>query len=82
MHNRSFCLLLILVFLSVVPLVTAQSTYATLSGVVVDETGAVVPQVKITVLNIATSSRREVSTSDEGYFSVKFSHGFSSSSYS
>jgi hypothetical protein len=48
----------------------AQTTTATLSGTVVDEAGAVVPDVKITVLNTATAARRDVSTNPQGDFSV------------
>jgi hypothetical protein len=48
----------------------AQSTTATLSGTVVDQAGAVVPDVKITVLNTATAAKRDVSTNPQGDFSV------------
>jgi carboxypeptidase family protein len=50
--------------------VSAQSSSVTLSGSVVDENGAVVPDTEITVLNLATSFRRETVTNDEGYFTV------------
>jgi hypothetical protein len=48
----------------------AQSTTASLSGTVVDQRGAAVPDVKISVLNVANSARREVSTNRQGDFSV------------
>ena len=49
---------------------SAQSSSATLSGSVADENSAVVPGTRITVLNLATSLRRETVTNDEGYFTV------------
>jgi Carboxypeptidase regulatory-like domain len=52
------------------PARSMQSPTATLSGTVVDERDAVVPEVKITVTNADTSLRRSVMTSREGYFSV------------
>jgi hypothetical protein len=51
-------------------LARAQSAAATLSGVVVDETGAVVPDVSVTVLNRATGWQRVETTSREGAFTV------------
>src|SRR5260370_1324908 len=50
--------------------VAAQSATATLSGTVVDQNGAVIPGANITVLNTATSGRRQTTTNDEGYFTV------------
>ena len=52
------------------PLMIAQTTTATLSGTVVDQAGAVIPDVKITVLNTATAAKRDVSTNPQGDFSV------------
>src|SRR5215471_19356755 len=48
--------------------VAAQSATATLSGVVEDERGAVVPGVVVAILNVDTSLRREATTSDSGSF--------------
>jgi hypothetical protein len=45
-----------------------QSTAATLSGVVMDESGAVVPGAVVVILNPATGAQRQVTTSNEGYF--------------
>jgi hypothetical protein len=70
MHKRSLWLVLIAALLFTTPLLIAQSTTATLSGIVVDESDAVIPDVKITLLNAATSAKREVSTNNEGYFSI------------
>jgi len=48
----------------------AQSSSATLSGSVVDQSGAVVPNVKIWVTNNATNIRRETETNKDGAFVV------------
>jgi hypothetical protein len=47
-----------------------QSPTATLSGVVVDESDALVRSVNITVTNADTALRRETITNGDGYFSV------------
>ncbi len=52
------------------PLMIAQSTTATLTGTVVDQAGAVVPDVKIVVVNAATAVARGVNTNPQGDFSV------------
>jgi hypothetical protein len=71
MTNRSIWLRFALAaLLFTAPLMIAQTTTATLSGTVVDQAGAVVPNVKITVLNAATAAKREVSTNPQGDFSV------------
>ncbi|HEY2974597.1 MAG TPA: carboxypeptidase regulatory-like domain-containing protein, partial [Pyrinomonadaceae bacterium] len=49
---------------------TAQTTNATLSGVVEDENGAVVPGVKISVTNPATGLERTVVTDSSGAYIV------------
>jgi hypothetical protein len=48
----------------------AQSPAATLSGTVLDERGAVVPEVEITVLNLSTAVQRHAATDGEGRFVV------------
>jgi len=57
----AFCLL---------PSALGQSATATLSGTVEDQNGAVVPGASITVLNTATSLRRQATTSTEGSFTI------------
>jgi hypothetical protein len=47
----------------------AQAT-SSLSGTVVDETGAVIADVRITVLNSATGFQRSTVTSENGYFII------------
>ena len=48
----------------------AQSATATLSGTVVDEQSNVVPDVKITLQNDATSRTRDVTSNDSGRFTM------------
>ena len=48
----------------------AQSPTAALAGTVLDEAGAVVPAVNVTVLNLATAVQRHATTNDEGYFAI------------
>jgi hypothetical protein len=48
----------------------AQSATATLSGNVQDQDGAVVPGASVVVFNKSTGLRREVTTNDEGSFTV------------
>lgn len=50
----------------------AQSTLATLSGIVEDENGSVVPNAEITVLNPGTAQQRKTTTNSEGYFTITF----------
>ncbi|HEY6249967.1 MAG TPA: TonB-dependent receptor [Candidatus Angelobacter sp.] len=59
-----------LVFLLACIGVMAQTTTATLSGVVRDSTGAVIPQVKITLKNVAKGTSRVVSTDSEGRYNL------------
>src|SRR6266700_4547968 len=48
----------------------SQTTTATLSGVVHDPTGAVVPQVKITLRNIAKGTNRATLTDNDGRYNL------------
>lgn len=50
--------------------VRAQSATAALSGTVADESGAVVRDVVITLVNVDTGARRGARSGDQGYFSV------------
>ena len=71
MHNRSIWRrFTFAALLFTAPLMIAQSTTATLTGTVVDQAGAVVPDVKIVVVNAATAVARGVNTNPQGDFSV------------
>jgi hypothetical protein len=63
-----FCLLLFAYCL--LPSVLAQGTSATLSGTVIDQNGAIVPGVAISVTNPATALERTATTTDGGYFTI------------
>jgi hypothetical protein len=64
----SSCLLLFLLFLA--PLLLAQSTDATISGVVVDPSGKVVPDVDIAIVNDSTRVRYASKTNGDGIYTV------------
>src|SRR5262245_51268741 len=68
---RLFSLLSILAVVAVAWIgMQSQTPTATLSGVVRDPTGAVVPQVKITLRNTARGTLRTTSTDGEGRYSL------------
>src|SRR6266496_6478808 len=73
-RQRPFSLIAVIVFLltafCLLPTAFSQTATATLSGTVVDQNGAVVPNADITVENIGTALKRETTTNDEGYFTV------------
>ena len=71
-HNRAFnsWLARALVLLFCCVSATAQSSSATLSGIVIDEAGAVVPAVEITVFNLDTALLRHGVTNDTGSFVI------------
>src|ERR1700757_1260529 len=46
----------------------AQGIYATLTGVVKDQSSAVVPQAKVTLKDAQSGSQRDTVTNSEGYF--------------
>ncbi|MGH9842714.1 MAG: TonB-dependent receptor [Blastocatellia bacterium] len=54
---------------AVAPLCLAQSAFATLSGTVVDESGAVVPGAEVTILNPQTAAQRLTKSNDAGFYS-------------
>ncbi len=68
MKNRTvFLVALALLILSAMNL-PAQFTSATLTGVVNDPSGAVVPQAKVTLVNEKTGDTRETVTNNDGYY--------------
>src|SRR5215469_18967021 len=71
MHNRSMWRRIAMAaVLFTAPLMKAQSTTATLSGTVVDPSGAAVADVTVIAINSATAAKRAVMTNPQGDFSV------------
>src|SRR5438874_10721480 len=56
------------IILLVAPAVRAQVATATLSGTVTDPSGAVVPNAKVTIENLATGQLTETHTDADGVF--------------
>jgi hypothetical protein len=50
----------------------AQSDLGTIRGVVSDQSGAVVPNAKVVVVNVDTNISREVTTTEQGDFEIPF----------
>ncbi|HEX2491426.1 MAG TPA: TonB-dependent receptor [Blastocatellia bacterium] len=70
MIKRKGLLLAALTALLVSVVVLGQTTTATLSGVVKDASGALVPDVKVTARNAATGATRDTRTDNEGRYSL------------
>jgi len=73
--NRTLRLLLSLLLLVISPLLLlpsalGQTPTATLSGTVVDQTGALIPGASLTAVNIATTLQRQATTTDQGRFVI------------
>jgi hypothetical protein len=64
-------LILFLIVLILPTLVTAQSTNATLNGVVNDQTGAVVPGAELTLVNYATGFEAKFTSNERGEFTFR-----------
>jgi Carboxypeptidase regulatory-like domain/TonB dependent receptor len=69
MTKKRVLLLALLVSLIVAMTASAQTTTATLSGVVQDSTGAVIPGVKVSARNTQTGATRETTTDSSGRYS-------------
>src|SRR5215472_13822444 len=61
--------ILSLLFLSSVPLF-AQNTEASISGIVTDTQGAVVPRVEVYAMDTATGVKTTVHTNESGFYSI------------
>ena len=59
-----------LLSLCFVPALWAQGQYATVSGIVSDSTGAVVPGVRVQAINVATGETQSVSSSETGNYTL------------
>ncbi|HEY3841271.1 MAG TPA: TonB-dependent receptor [Bryobacteraceae bacterium] len=61
---------MVIVYAVTVPTLIPQTTTGTITGTVTDPSGAVVPGAKVSVINQAEGSSREVTTSASGVFSA------------
>ena len=70
-HKATAVLLFAMLLLLVVP-ASAQTVTGTLSGHVVDKTGAVVPNAKVTAVSTSTGAVRDGVSNSEGYYLITF----------
>ena len=68
-YLRCFTTMAFVLFLSLRPAV-AQTTFGSISGTVTDASGAVIPGAQVTVINEGTGMRRNVSTANDGIFTI------------
>ena len=68
---RVFVCTLILVVLGQ-GFIQAQTSTAKVTGTVTDPSGAVVPSVKVAIVNVATQFRDETTTNDSGIYTISF----------
>jgi hypothetical protein len=66
-HIGHYARLMLFLALFALPALHAQTT-GTLTGTVVDQSGAVIPQARITLLNQATNDVRQTTSNSVGYF--------------
>src|SRR5262245_61373199 len=70
--KKKMALFLMLAFIatSACPLALAQTTTGTISGVIRDASGAVIPEAKIVVKNLATGATRDGATDGHGRYNL------------
>ena len=69
MLYRSICITLIILFNSVIPLLSQTAT-ATLLGTIRDPSDALVPGAQVSVLNVSTGIERRIHTDELGNYAV------------
>ena len=70
-YRKAICVLASFLALFVIPVITrAQSATGTLSGQVSDQSNAVITGAKVTAINISTGTKRQVTTNEQGYFTI------------
>jgi len=70
MNRQFFLAVAVCVVMSVSAFAQASAGTGTISGVVIDPSGAVVPQVEVTVRNVGTNVGRTVTTNEVGRYEV------------
>ncbi len=68
--SRRISILLVALCLAPGGFALSQSSTATISGTVVDESGAVVADVEVAAMNADTGLRRQTTTNSDGYFTI------------
>src|SRR5918999_2234539 len=68
-HSLRACVLVV-IFLLVTAIAQAQSDRGTITGVVTDQSDAIVPSASVKAIHVATNFERQVSTSDEGSYTI------------
>jgi hypothetical protein len=68
-RGLSRVLFFLLVLVIAIPTAIAQKTSGTITGTVIDPTGAVVPAATVVIVNANTGATRETFTNDQGVFS-------------
>ena len=74
-HGRQYLILRIgacLLLLSSIGL--AQSTFGSITGIVTDPSGSLVPDAKVSVTNTATGAVRDTTTGTTGVFNAPLEH--------
>src|SRR5262245_55253223 len=69
-YGKAICVLASFLALFVPVLTRAQSATGTLSGQVSDQSNAVITGAKVTAINISTGTKRQVTTNEQGYFTI------------
>ena len=67
-----YSLLAVLCLLAFSQPASAQTVTGTLSGRVLDQSGGVIPNVKVVIKNEETNFTREATTNEDGYFLASF----------
>jgi hypothetical protein len=62
------CLGAIFIFLTLVPFIHAQTTFGSVVGVVTDTSGAPVPGAQVTLTNLGTSEKHEMTSNADGLY--------------
>ena len=70
MHSSLFRLGMLVVLFLFVHASDAQTTSATLSGLITDQNGALIPNATVTATDAGTNVRRTTTTNSDGYFSM------------
>ena len=66
--RRELILIIVLVSMGLSSVTVAQSPQATISGIVTDPSGGVIPGVSVTAVSLSTGLRTAVITNDQGFF--------------